>query len=125
MFGRRRMIPGNERTVTATVCVPDQFSVAMNASLAIATNTRSPMSNGGAGQARHVGVLGYGVNRFAGRTDAKQDFRGASRPVLYPSAPTVGVGAGVSGASGMPGTGYKADSTLALMTMSQTGAGWS
>lgn len=121
---RRRVIPSNITVTTAVVCGPDPLSLSQ-ASLASVVNTASPMSRGV--QSIPTGLPGYGVNRFAGReTHARQSFKGASDPVLYPSSRSLGIGAGVSGSSSAPNTGT-ADtllSALEWMTAGQMGSGY-
>jgi hypothetical protein len=92
---KRRTIPGNARVVTAVYTVPDQFAV-QAASLGMATNTFSAMSAGihspGASARGFVGDRGYGVNRWAGRTDYPlQTFGQAVVPVAEPAARRLGV----------------------------------
>lgn len=112
-----RVIRNNARTTTSTVFVPDAQSVALAASMAIATNTLSPMAVGVHSHGTRQGFTGdrgYGVNRFAGRTPPLQNFTGAARAVAHPEAYRLGIGAGVSGQPGLPGTGDVAGAGMYL-----------
>lgn len=115
-------MPGNTRVVTAVVADPDRWSI-QAASLGLATLSFSPMSTG-----RHegrkggtVGLSGFGVNRWAGRTTYPlQAFRTAVAPVVDPRSKRVGAGAMASGQPGLPSTGDAQQpglGSLALMSM--------
>lgn len=123
-----RVIRGGGTPVTITVSGPDRWSTALAASLAIATNTRSPMSVGmHDGRPRIAsGVSGYGANRQAGRVAPLQNFASQRAPAV-PGSRRLGLGAGVAGQPGLPGTsgGGAAITPAALMSLSQTSApGW-
>lgn len=116
-MARQRVIPDNARTTTAVVYVPDAQAVALAGSMAIATNTFSPMAAGvhSHGTARgFTGDRGYGVNRFSGRTTPLQNFRGAARATGTPGSERLGAGAGPSGQPGLPGTGDAAGASMWL-----------
>jgi len=109
---RGQVIPGNGCVTTALVFGPDAHSLRLAGSMAIATNTFSPMAAGvhspGASPRGFVGDRGYGVNRMTGRTDPVQFFAGAAaavNPVRDPRSRRLGAGAGPSGQPGLPSTG--------------------
>lgn len=117
----RRTVPGNGRTVVATVYEPDAFSV-QAASLGMITNTYSPASAGihspGGGTRGFVGDRGYGVNAWGGAGPLPmQHFGGLTVPVTLPEAQRLGFGAGVAGQPGLPSTGDLADSYGSLGMM--------
>lgn len=120
-----RRIPGTARQITAWVNVPDAQSVRMMRSLAIATDTRSPMAGG---RDTFTGVSGHGVHRFAGRLqDTPQPFIGSPiSPVSSPTAIRVGAQGGPSSMPGLPSTGVRATSStssIAAMTRPRVGLG--
>lgn len=109
---RGQVIPGNGRVEIAIIYGPDAHACRLAGSMAIATNTFSPMAAGvhspGASARGFVGDAGYGVNRMTGRTDPVQFFAGAAaavRPVGDPRSRRLGHGAGPSGQPGLPSTG--------------------
>jgi hypothetical protein len=125
-----RVIRGRYETTTVTRPLPDAQAISVAGSMAVATNTFSPMSAGvhspGASARGFVGDRGYGVNRFAGRTDPKQAFGPVTAPVLDPASRAVGIGAGVSGQPGLPNTGTGATpNPLVWMSAFQVGPGMS
>lgn len=82
---------------------PDPLAVQLASGMAIATNTRSPMSTNGN---FYQGDPGYAVNRFAGKLyNAVQSFGGNIRPITYPGAIRVGMQSGPSSQPAFPGTG--------------------
>jgi hypothetical protein len=130
---RGQIIPSNGQVVTALVFTPDAHSLRLAGSMAIATNTFSPMAAGvhspGASARGFVGDRGYGVNRMTGRSDPVQFFAGAAaavRPVGDPRSRRLGVGAMVSGQPGLPSTGEQAGGgPLGWLGYGQFGApGW-
>ncbi len=122
-----RTIPGTGRVVAGLVFEPDRQSVSLAASMAIATNTFSPMAVG-----RHTsgtdkgftGDRGSGVNRMTGRTGPLQFWTGAAqaiKPVETPKSRRLGAGAMPSGQPGLPSTGQDATGvgTLAYLGYGQ------
>ncbi len=104
-----RTVPGNGDVVVTRWYGADRWSKALAASLAIATNTFSPMSAGvhdpGGTRRGFAGDPGYGVSRFAGRTLPKQGYGQIAAPVADPLGVRLGIGAGVAGQPGLPNTG--------------------
>jgi hypothetical protein len=129
---RRRVVPGNTRVTTAVYTVPDRWGV-QAAGLGVMTNTFSPAANGvhgptpdmGGSSARGwMGDRGFGVNRWAGRTDYPlQTFGQSIVPVADPSARRLGIGAGVAGQPGLPNTGSQTGglSSIAWLTYNPLG----
>lgn len=121
----RRTVPSNGHVVATTYYTADAWANQM-ASLGLATNTFSPMSAGTHGPSTQrrgfTGLPGYGVNRFEGETayqlGTKQDVAAPSSPVLDPLSRRLGIGAGVAGQPGMPGTGADASGYGGLAAMS-------
>jgi len=93
---------------------PDPFAVQLAGSMAIATNTGSPMAHN---HNRYVGDPGFAVHRFAGKLGhAVQNFGGNIAPIQYPGAIRVGMQSGPSSQPAFPGTGNEAGSgSLAMM----------
>jgi hypothetical protein len=95
---------------------PDPYAVQLAGSMAIATNTRSPMADNG-----NVfrGDPGFAVNRFAGKLaqdHPEQTFGGNIRPITYPNSIRVGMQSGPSSQPAFPGTGTDASlGSVALM----------
>jgi hypothetical protein len=119
---RGRTIPGNARVTTAIVHVPDAHAVSLAASMAIATNTNSPMSAGING--RFTGDPGYGVNRWGGRTTSPQAYVGASvYPVGRPPTTRVGAGYGAVDGGSYPNTTLDAAGLQALAWMGPNRSG--
>ncbi len=111
-FGRRT-IPDNAHVTTAVVFGPDAHALALAGSMAVATNTFSPMANGvhmptvdSAPTPRgYTGDRGYGVNRMGGRTDPLQYYSSAITSIQHPVSHRLGIGAGAAGQPGLPSTG--------------------
>ncbi len=103
-MGRR--IAGNARAVTTVWFDADQQSRALAGSMAIATNTYSPMSAGvhsrGTQARGYSGLAGYGVNAQGWDVGPLQAFYGAVAPIARPLDARLGLGVGVSGQPGMP-----------------------
>lgn len=101
---------------------PDPFSVQAAGSMAIATNTLSPMSTNGN---TFRGDPGFAVNRFAGKLlQPIQLFGGNISPITYPGSIRTGMQSGPSSQPAFPGTGTDAGmGALALMNGSVVG--WS
>lgn len=125
IFRTGNKIPDNSNVEAHIWYGPSQQSRELASSMAIATNTASPMSRGvpdnGVG---FIGDRGYGVNRFAGEIIyAVQNFYGVPKPVVAPLDQRLGFGAGVAGQPGLPSTGQSAatDLSLGLMSMGQVG----
>lgn len=130
----RKVIPGNGRTTVALVFGPDAHSLRLAGSMAIATNTFSPMAAGvhspGASARGFVGDRGFGVNRMGGRTDPLQFYAGAAAataPVSDPLSRRLGLGAMTSGQPGLPSTGQdNSGSPLGWLGLGQFAqVGWS
>jgi len=119
----RRIWRGNGEVAPTVLLGPDEYSVELQQGLTVLTHPASPRNQGTATH-KHVGLLGYGLNgnRFAGLTGPLQDFRGAARAVQQPARANVGIGAGVSGQPGLPGTALPGiDNSLAMMSLGQLG----
>jgi hypothetical protein len=117
MFGRQRY-PNNLVTTTTTIAVPDPLSV-IQAGIGNATNTFSPMSAGGGAGGFTAGLRGEGVHAFKGALGHPvQSFQGAALPVRYPRQTSLD-----PAVSSLPNTGNGVDSSLALMSIGQLGAG--
>ncbi len=123
-MGRR--VPGNGRTTTTVVYGPDRWAQALAASMAIATNTFSPMAAGvhdpGGTPRGFSGDPGYGVSRWAGRTPPRQAYQQIAHPVADPMGNRLGIGAGVAGQPGLPNTGIDLpEQSLGWLSYGQTG----
>jgi hypothetical protein len=127
-----RVIRGNGRKVIAWMFGPDAQSRQLATAMAVNTNTASPASvgvhgrtpgMGGASRMGYVGDRGYGVNRFAGRTDPLQFFAGAAaaiKPIADPRSRRLGVGAMTAGQPGLPNTGMDQPGTGSLAWLGPT-----
>jgi hypothetical protein len=111
---RRGTIPGNGRPVVAWVYGPDVHAYRA-ASLGHYTNTVSPAARGvhaypDASPSGFTGDPGYGVNRYAGKTQPVQNWYGLVAPLAAAQARSkrLGANAGVSGQPGLPSTGNDA-----------------
>lgn len=126
-MARKREVPGTGRVVAGLVFDPDRWSISIASSMAIATNTLSPMSAG-----RHTsgttrgfsGDRGFGVNRMTGRTGPLQFWTGAAaaiKPIQTPKSRRLGAGAMPSGQPGLPSAGQDASGfgTLAWLGYGQ------
>jgi hypothetical protein len=121
---RRRTVPDNANVTTAVIFTPDAWSLSVAGSMAIATNTFSPMAAGrhSSGTPRGFsGDRGYGVNRMPHRLPyALQNFYSAVAPLAAKGARSKRLGAGAmpSGQPGLPNTGGDAGGIAALGIMS-------
>jgi hypothetical protein len=98
-----------------TTSLPDEYSLMLNRSLAIATNTLSPMSRG-VGDGLYLGLSGHGGNAWEGSLNVPlQDFRGVANPIRYPQHVSVG------GETGAPGTKGSTLAGVAGVLAAQTG----
>lgn len=114
---RRRSSQDTRRTIRPRVryeSVPVQdaepIGTAMMSSLAMSSNTRSPMSTGGAQASLNIGA-GI-VGRDARRTGALQDMRGLHRPVAMPATSALGAQSGPSQQPAFPSTGTTAPPSI-------------
>lgn len=122
----RRVVPGNTDVTVAIVSGPDAWSQQIAGSMAIATNTFSPMAHGvhSTGGQGFTGDRGYGVNRWAGRLPyAVQNFMGPVDPIRNPRSRRLGIGAGVAGQPGLPNTGSDAGGLAPLAWMGYSSVG--
>lgn len=102
---------------------PDPLAVQLANGMAIATNTRSPMSTNGGNFYR--GDPGFATHRFAGKLyNAVQNFGGNIQPITYPGAIRVGMQSGPSSQPAFPSTGNDAG-VSALAAMNGNVLGWS
>lgn len=138
IFRRRqtgeRVQTGSTYAKTVLVQGPDALAVERANSMAMATNTFSPMARGvkDNGAAGFTGDRGYGVNRYAGGLwvdgfpVTPQDAYSAVRPGVDPLSQRLGYGSGVAGQPGLPSTGGAAgaDQALWLMSMGQANPGF-
>jgi hypothetical protein len=113
----------NTRTVAALVNGPSPQAVALASSMAIATNTSSPMARGGGpepGGSTFAGLPGVGVHRFTGWVyppTGDPSVR-AVTPVAIPVDVKYGFGGGPSQPPAYPSTGHQADfGALAAMDL--------
>lgn len=107
---------------TIRLQTPDPLSVSLAGSMAIATNTRSPMANNGGNF--YSGDEGFGDRRFGGKLiEPMQTFGGNVQPITYPGAIRVGMQAGPSSAPAYPSTGADAQFS-ALAAMNGSVIGW-
>lgn len=115
----------NTSAITALVCGPSDQSVALAASMAIATATNSPMSRGV--ESTFAGDRGFGVHRWTGWTapPTGDPTSRASAPVLLPVDPRYGFGGGPSSPPAYPSTGHESNyGSLAAMDIGKmTGLG--
>jgi hypothetical protein len=124
-MGRR--VPGNGQRIVTTVYGADRWSTGLARSLAIATNTFSPMAAGthdttGGTSRGFSGDPGYGVSRWAGRTPPRQALQRIAAPVAAPMGARLGIGAGVAGQPGLPSTGTdRPDSSMGWLSYGQLG----
>jgi len=117
---RRTRYPANTALRTELYTVEEPIA-RIQATLASVVNTFSPMSRGV--QQLPMGDRGY-AGRLTGLTGPLTAWTGAARPVAYPHGRTLGVGAGVSGASSLPtSTNVGVDSAIAWMSAGQIRAG--
>ena len=101
---RGRTIAQRVRLVSMPVRDAEPIGTALMASLAIASATGSPMSNGNGGgvtQSIGAGITG----RDSRRTGALQDWRGLHRPVAVPRTSNLGAQGGPSSQPAYPSTG--------------------
>lgn len=124
-----RTIAGNARRVVTIWFDADRQSRSIAGSMAVATNTFSPMAAGVHGPSTQVrgysGIPGYGVNRFGTDVGVMQGFVGAIQPIHTPANYRLGIGLGVSGQPGMPQSGQDAGGLagLGLGQMTSLGMG--
>jgi hypothetical protein len=119
---RGRVIRTPVTMATVPVHATERIGTAMMASLGIAINTRSPMSNGNGGVVSMNTGAGI-VGRDARRTGALQDWRGLHAPVARPRSVKVGAQGGPGSQPAYPSTGTTGVpsiySSLALMGLPQ------
>jgi hypothetical protein len=121
-----RTVRGNGDVYVTRFYGPDRWAQSLAASLAIATNTFSPMAAGvhdpGGTPRGYAGDTGYGVRRFAGRTLPRQGYQQIAAPVADPMGARLGIGAGVAGQPGLPNTGIdKPDQAMGWLSYGQLG----
>lgn len=134
LFRRRannEIIPGNGHSETITVFGPDLLARERADSMAMATNTASPMARGvkKSGAMGFTGDRGYGVNRWAGGMwvnnlpVSPQGLYSEAQTTQNPLSLRLGYGSGVAGQPGLPQTGANgaggADQAAWLMSMAQ------
>lgn len=106
-----RTVPGRQLPVTVHVPLPERFGTAMMASLGLAQDTRSPMSDGNGGEVSMN--IGAGVvGRDSRRTGPLQDWRGLHHPMARPRSVNVGIQAGPSSQPAFPSTGVTTTPTI-------------
>jgi hypothetical protein len=102
--------------------LPDPLAMSLAASMAIATNTRSPMSTNGGNF--YSGDPGFATHRFAGKLlEAKQNFGGNIAPITYPGSIRTGMQSGPSSPPAFPSTGYSSGYS-SLASMNGAVLGW-
>jgi hypothetical protein len=116
-----RTIRQRVRETLVVVRDAEPVGTAMMASLGIASDTRSPMSNNNGGVSMNIGAGITG--RDARRTGALQNWLGLHRPVNNPRTSNVNIQAGPSSQPAYPSTGSNAvpglQSMLAGMSLPQ------